>query len=210
MSKRHLPVAGILCSLCLFVVAAAHYPGGTVESAQTVGHDWAHNFISTLFSKQALNGADNQARPFALPAMLLFCTSSGMMFRAVSMQSTSAALKHAINIGGIGSMVYAFLAVATPMHDLLVTVSLGFSLVAIVAMLCMLYLARRTTLFVVGVICLAVLVTAAVMYYGNVRWRLLPITHKLVFVLVTGWLLTLYLANAAATRPVLPGGSPRA
>jgi hypothetical protein len=82
-------------------------------------------------------------------------------------------MKKTIDIGGIGAMVYAFLAVATPMHDLLVTVSLVFSLAAILATLYTVYRARQTNLLIAGAICLALVVVSAVMYYGHVLFALL-------------------------------------
>lgn len=71
MFKYHLPAIGVPAALCLFVVAAIYYPGGTMDSACTVGYSWAHNFVSSLFASRALNGAANPAGYVAVPAMLL-------------------------------------------------------------------------------------------------------------------------------------------
>jgi hypothetical protein len=70
VKKRSLHAIGIALSICLFVVAAAHYPGGTLDSISSAGYDWKRYFISTLFAAKAINGADNPARYFAVPAML--------------------------------------------------------------------------------------------------------------------------------------------
>lgn len=203
MLKRNLPPIGILLSIGLFIVATTYYPGGSITSRNVVGYDWTQHFISTLFAVTALNGARNPARYFALPAMLMFCISMAAMFRSVSRQATSPAMKKTIDIGGIGAMVYAFLAVATPMHDLLVTVSLVFSLAAILATLYTVYRARQTNLLIAGAICLALVVVSAVMYYGHVLFALLPIAQKLVFVTGTGWVLALYLTTADRAEAVL-------
>ncbi|MGC1549758.1 MAG: hypothetical protein WA777_14635 [Rhodanobacter sp.] len=202
VNKRNLPVIGIMLSLCLFGMATAYYPGGTLDSADFVGYSWKKHFISTLFATKALNGADNPARYFAVPAMLIFCTSMAAMFWYVSIQSRSIVLSKAINIGGIGAMVYAFLAVTTPMHDLLVSVALVFFLAALLAMLSMLYRARKTKLLFVGTALLALLVTCAVMYYANVLFGLLPIAQKLVFALGTYWLLALHFSKFSQDETV--------
>jgi hypothetical protein len=195
MTTRYLPLVGILSSICLFIVAAASYPGGTIESADSVGYDWTRHFISTLFARTALNGAANPSRMVAIPAMLILCTSIAFLFKSVSMRSPSKGLRTTIEIGGIGSMVYAFLAVTTPMHDLLVSVALLFFVAAVLATSRMLYVAGETKAAVSGMICLTLLAVCAVIYYGNVLWFVLPIAQKLTFVLNTGWLLVLHLAE---------------
>ena len=82
--KRYLPLIGILISVRLFVLAATYYPGGSTFSASSAGYDWARNFISSLFRPEALNGAANPARYFAIPAMLILCVSVGFVFKNIS------------------------------------------------------------------------------------------------------------------------------
>lgn len=77
--KYHLPAIGLAVALCLFVVAGMYYPGGTTDSASTVGYSLVHNFVSTLFAPRALNGAPNPARFVAMPAMLFLCVSLGIV-----------------------------------------------------------------------------------------------------------------------------------
>src|SRR5437762_3592279 len=96
--KRYLPLAGILSSFVLFVLAAARYPGGTLESADLVGYDWTRHYISTLFAAAALNGAANPSRFFAIPAMAIFCLSIAVVFKSVSLKSGSRPLRKTIEI----------------------------------------------------------------------------------------------------------------
>src|SRR5689334_18209223 len=119
--KIHLPLIGILVSVLLFVLATKYYPGGTTESAETVGYEWGRNYICTLFWPTALNGAANPARRFAIPAWFFLCLSIAIIFRNIARHSNSKFQKKVIEIGGIGAAMYAFL-VVTPMHDLLVTI----------------------------------------------------------------------------------------
>lgn len=198
MSMKYGPLVGILFAICLFVVAAAYYPGGTVESADSAGYDWTRHFISTLFAKTALNGAANPSRYFAIPAMLILCVSISLLFKSASMKSPSKSIRSTIEIGGIGSMVYAFLSVTTPMHDVLVSVALLFFVVAFVATLRMLHGAGQNKLAFSGVICLLSLAVSAAVYYGNVFWFVLPVAQKLAFGLNTGWLLVLHMTGSPA------------
>src|SRR6059058_392876 len=38
MKYKHLPLAGVALSLALFVFAASRYPGGTLQSSNSVGY----------------------------------------------------------------------------------------------------------------------------------------------------------------------------
>jgi len=191
MLKYHWPAIGIAIALCLFVVAAMYYPGGTTDSAVTIGYNWAHNFVSSLFAARALNGAPNPARVIAIPAMLLMCVSLGVMFRRIAMKVNSRVHKQTIEIGGIGAMVYAFL-VVTPMHDLMVTIGLLFWLVALFATMHALSIERRGLLSGWGALCIALTLLSAVMYYGKVFYGLLPIVQKVSLVIWIGWLLSVH------------------
>jgi len=185
--KRHLPLIGIVISMSLFLVATSRYPGGTTDSAASVGYDWAHNFISSLFAPRALNGAVNSARIVAIPAMLVLCFSIGALFKSIADNSASRIHRKTIEIGGIGSMVYAFL-VVTPMHDLMVTIALAFALTALFATLHLLYVLRRSLLFLVGSICVLLLLVCAAMYYGHLFHGLLAVMQKASMAACVGWL----------------------
>src|SRR5205814_2211909 len=130
-------------------------------------YDWANNSISALFQPRALNGAENPARPLAVLAIFIFCVTMAVVFKSISRRGKSRFQKGTIEIAGIGSMVYAFL-VVTPMHDVLVTVALVFFVTAMLATLHMVYLEGRSGMFYAGIVCLALPLCNAVMYYGNI------------------------------------------
>src|SRR5262245_13413260 len=134
MKKSHLPLIGILVSVVLLALSASYYPGGSYDSPDSVGYDWSRNFISTLFAPIALNGAANPARRLAIPAMLVFCVSIGVLFRNISRKAKSRLHRKAIEIGGIGTAIYAFLVVKT-MHDILVSIAFVFFMVSVMVTL---------------------------------------------------------------------------
>lgn len=191
MFRSHLPIIGIVISVCLFFVAATYYPGGTTDSATSVGYDWAHNFISSLFAPTALNGAANPARIVAIPAMLVLCVSIGALFKSIANKSTSKIHRKTIEISGIGAAVYSFL-VVTPMHDLMVDIGLPFALIAQLATLHLLYVMRRSLLFFVGSVCILLLLLSAAMYYENLFFGLLPVVQKASLVMCLGWLVAVH------------------
>jgi hypothetical protein len=191
---RHLPLIGIVVAVGLFLVAATYYPGGTTDSATTVGYDWTRNFISSLFAPTALNGAANTARRVAIPAMFVLCASTGAMFKSISNKGTTKTQRKAIEIGGIGAAVYFFL-VVTPMHNLMINIGLPFALVAQLAILHLLYATRRWGLFWVGIVSILLLLLSAAMYYEHLFFDLLPVVQKVGLVAPLGWLVAVHYAT---------------
>jgi hypothetical protein len=191
MKTSYLPLFGVFASLVLFALSTARYPGG---------YDWAHHSISSLFQPRALNGAENPARQLVVLAVFLFCVSMGVVFKRVSRRGKSRFHKKTIEIAGIGSMVYAFL-VVTPMHDLLVSIGLVFFVTAMLATLHVVYLERNYGMLFAGIVCLALSLSNAVMYYGNVLFGFLPIVQKTSLAMWVGWLIVLQLAEPKGETP---------
>jgi hypothetical protein len=96
-------------------------------------------------------------------------------------------------------MVYAFL-VATPMHDLMVSIGLLFSLAALLATAHMLYIERLWLLFGWGTVFIALKLVSAAMYYGNVFYGLLPVLQKVSLATGVGWLLAVYYTQFGQER----------
>jgi hypothetical protein len=185
--KRDLvPLIGVLASLVFFVLSTALYPGG---------YDWGNHTISRLFQPSVPNGADNPARPLAVLAVFMFCVSMAFVFKSVSRRGQSRFHKKTIEIAGIGSMVYAFL-VITPMHDVLVGIALLFFVTAMLATFHVLYLERHFGMLCAGIVCLAVTLSNAAMYYGDVFFGFLPIVQKISLATWVGWLLALHFAES--------------
>jgi len=91
-------------------------------------------------------------------------------------------------------MAYAFL-VVTLMHNVLVGVALLFFVTPMLATLHTLDVERHLGMFRAGIVSLAVAVTNAAMYYGNVDVGRLPIVQTVSLLMWVGWLLTLHFAE---------------
>lgn len=195
ISRKHLPALGIVIGLSVFVVATTRYPGGTLSAAHTIGYSWSQNYVSSLFAPTALDGEPNGARYFAIAAVFFISASLGVVYNAISAKATSRAHRKTIQIAGIGSAVYGFF-VATPMHDLMVNISLVFNVVALIATTHMLYIERRWQLFTGGAFCVTLLFVTAAMYYANALYGVLPVIQKAGLLSNILWLLFLYYAQA--------------
>ena len=192
---KHLPALGVTIGVCLFVVATTRYPGGTLRSSSTVGYRWTQNFVSSLFAPQALNGEPNRARFFAILAVFFISAALGIAYNVIAATAPTRGHRKTIQIAGIGSAVYGFF-IATPMHDLMVNISLVFNLVAMIATTHMLYVERRWGLFAGGALSLAILFLTAVMYYANAIYGILPVVQKLGLVTNIAWVIFVYYARS--------------
>lgn len=180
-----------ISSLLLFLVAAHHYPGGTITSPETVGYDWSENTISALFQPYALNGQTNPARYFAITAMLVYCFSLAFMFRAISKKSASEFHRKTIEIAGIGFAVYTFL-IVTPMHNLMIGIALLFFLVTAGSMLHNLYLQKNRLLLSAGIISVSIPLINATIYYGDFIYGILPAVQKAGALACAVWFILVY------------------
>lgn len=87
-------------------------------------------------------------------------------------------------------MVYASLTF-TAMHDLMITISLVFLLVAALALLYNLYLNREAWLLVLGCASLLVLIASATIYFSEQYTVVLPWGQRASFALLAIWLVAL-------------------
>ena len=189
-----MPLLGVLASAVLFVLAATRFPGG---------YDWAHHYISMLLRPIGPDALDNPARPLGVTAMGVLCLSVGAVFLRISRRAERRFHQVTLQIAGPASMVYAFLAV-TPLHDLMVTISVAFFLAAMSSALHLMAVERRYRMLVTGSLCLATMVVTAVMYYGDVLTGWMAIAQKLTFLSCVGWLLVLDLRAAHRGKTTNP------
>jgi hypothetical protein len=173
-----LPMTGVLSGIALLGFAATWYPGG---------YRWSEHTISALFQPATPGGVVNPARPFAVLGVLMAMSGIAFLFHLVSSRTSSAFHKKAIQIGGFASAAFATLTVAL-LHDLMVGSALVCFVVALSAVLHMLYRKRELRLFALGVLFVALELGTAVLYFGQTFLEFLPIGQKAALVLIGLWL----------------------
>ena len=102
-------------------------------------------------------------------------------------------------------MVYALLT-ATPMHNLMVNIALAFFLVAIVAIVNMLFGKRQFGLAIAGIACIVLKLGSASLYYTNTYTETWGVLQKLSFILTTAWLLAVFLMAKPNTNRDITNG----
>ena len=191
MNKRQGPLICVLLALALLLVATRFYPGGTLDDPTVVGFDWSRHYLTHLLRPVALNGQQNAAMPYAVAGMWLFCVGMAELFRQLAKGMAASRHGKLVQIFGIAAMVYAALTV-TRMHDLMVTIALVFFVAAEIVLLDWLWRRRQWPQWTAGMAHLALLLTAAFVYYKQVGLVALPALQKLVFLSGATWLLWLH------------------
>ena len=167
---------GVLLAVLCLVAATTQFPGG---------FDWNRDFVSTL-----LRGPAGPARTLADIGVLLFCVSLATVFGRLAKLSIFSDSSKFIRIGGIGSQVYAAFTI-TPMHDVMVTISLVFLLVALIPMVRSLFIGGEKRFSVVGCVAVGLLGISAAIYYSSHLVTVLPWAQRVSFGISAGWLVAL-------------------
>jgi hypothetical protein len=203
MNKRQIPLICFLLGFALMLYATRLYPGGLPEDRTVIGFDWSRHYLTNLFRPLALNGETNASRPWAVAGMWMYCVGLAELFRQLSLDMKGARHGKWVQIFGIATAVYAALTV-TRMHDLMLTIAIGFFAAAQLVLMDWLWRRRQLPQFIVGLAHLGLLLAACISYYGDLAVVALPHLQKLTFLSSAGWLWWVHrggargLASAAA------------
>ena len=183
MIRKYSVLICITISVVLLVIATLVYPGGSLLDKNSIGFDWSKNFISNLFAAKAINGSDNPSRIWAIIGMAFHSVGYGIFYINTSKKIP---VKHATNIlkyVGSVNIVFSFL-IATPLHDIMVTISSTLSLIGLFYTTVFILKTRLQLFKFSCIICLLIFYYTLYLYgFGN--WGLLAIMQKVSFICST-------------------------
>lgn len=182
------PTLGICLFGLLYVLAACQYPGGSNADRGAIGFSWQHNYWCDLLGNVGKNGAINPARPIALIAMLVLCSSLSVFWWLIPhLYSTQTRSVRLSRWAGALSMVIV-LFIGTPHHDLVMNTAGAFGLVALTATFWGLYRNRLFALTAFGLFCMLLILLNNYVYYSQQHIAYLPVIQKVTFVLFLLWI----------------------
>jgi hypothetical protein len=188
------PFIGFLFFILLYIVAASLYPGGSDVDRSSVGFSWLHNYWCELLAGHAQNGEDNVARPVAIGAMFILCTSIGLFWYFASFLFAKKSVgRWATRIIGIGSMLMILLLFVA--HDTAINLSGLLGVIAMILTMIGLYRHRAYILLRLGVFCLVLCVLNNYIYHSGMYMYYLPVIQKFTFLMFLLWfgLVNIYL-----------------
>ena len=180
MLKKHSVLPGIIISLSLLVIATFYYPGGSQFDKSSVGYDWKNNYISNLFNEKAVNGSENTARFWAVGGMFFLSVSFAIFFIEFSKKIPSKGAAKVIKYVGASCMLFTFL-IATPLHDMMVTVSSTMFLIGIFYITVFVFKSRLHVFKFLCAACLLVFYTSLYLYGSGYYRKFLPVMQKITF-----------------------------
>lgn len=185
--SRLLPSFGIFIFTGLYIYSASLYPGGSQADINSVGFDWLNNYWCNLMSENGMNGLKNAARPVALTAMVILCSSMALFFfEFANYFVRNINWKMTIKISGTLAMISAVF-ISTRYHDIMTTILSICGAIVIIGIIRALHKNKMTFFEVSGIICMTLIGTVNLFYYNENLIKYLPIVQLLGFILILAW-----------------------
>ena len=162
-----MPLIGIICFVLLYLYSSTLYPGGNQADLHSTGFDWTHNYWCNLMNESGMNGVKNNARPFAIAALIILCVGIvAFIINFASAFCSSAVRRNILTGAGIVSMILAGL-IFTKHHDLMIILSSFFGLIVVFLIALELSKTNLVLYKLTGIFCLILLGTNNFIYYSK-------------------------------------------
>lgn len=138
-----------------------------------------------------MNGLENSARPFALSAFIILCSSLLLFFFQFARHFVENKYwKKGIQVLGTLSMSTAVL-IFTSYHDVMTIISSLFGLFVVIGIIVTIYRSSFTGFKISGIVCILLLVVNNMIYYSGEYIEYLPLIQKITFAVVLTWIVGL-------------------
>ena len=189
--KKNIVLFGLILSIVFLFIAGFYYPGGSLKNVNSIGYSFTENYISNLLEYKAVNGMDNNARPFGIIGVVLLGLSSGLAFVRLSQKIDLKKYSLVIKYLGILLIIFSFLITIPSLHNLMVTLSSIATLLLVFYVTIFLIKSKLKLLKLTSIILLVVFYGAAYMYFTKTGLDYLPTVQKIIHILQIIWILGL-------------------
>jgi hypothetical protein len=179
MPKKYAVLTCIVISVILIVIASLLYPGGSILDKNSRGFDWTKNFISNLFGENAINGAKNGSRIWAIIGMAFHSVGYGIFFIHMAGKISNKHAAIVLKLVGIANIAFNFL-VVTPLHDPMVTLSSTLSMLGLFYITVFIFRTKLHLFKICCVVCMLIFYFTLYLY-GSGDWGMLAIMQKVAF-----------------------------
>lgn len=191
MIRKYSILIGITIAVLLLLLSTVYYPGGTYENVNSVGYDWANNYISNLLRPLAVNGEENTARPFAILGVLFLTASFGVFFVRFSARIKIRSASRVVKYLGVLATILGVVTLVPSMHDIMVTMSSILTLLIFFYITIMVLKSKLTWMKIISVCFLLTFYFGAYMYFTRSFLAYMPIVQKVIFLMKIVWVLSL-------------------
>ncbi len=183
------PIFGTILFVLLYIIATFYYPGGSQVNKNSIGFSWINNYWCNLLNDNAINGQHNPAKPIAISAMFILCSTLTCFWWLLPAHVHLEKLaKLSIQISGTLAITIAFLMFTNINHDLVINLASIFGLIAIFLTFIALYKKKWYHLFAFGLFNLLLIAFNNYIYYNKQLIIYLPLIQKLSFATFLVWI----------------------
>jgi len=201
--QKHLVLLGIIVALSLLIIATLFYPGGSTYDIGAAGFDWAHNYISNLFSPRAVNSVKNASQPWAIAGMFVLSLSIVVFFIRFANKIPDRRPSTIIKYAGIAAMIAGFL-VVSPLHDEMIVVSSTLALISLFYITVYILRSKLHCLKVLSVLSLLTTYACSYVYFTSSYLEILAVLQKITLLLNLVWVLAIEYGSSAADFQAKP------
>lgn len=188
---KNLILLGLILSICFLFVAGFMYPGGSPKNINSIGYSFTENYISNLLEYKAVNGMENNGRPFGVIGVVLLGITSGLVFVRLSIKVATKKFSIVIKFLGILLIMLSFLITIPSLHDIMVTLSSIATLLLVFYITILLVKSKLQLLKFTSIVLLVIFYGAAYMYFTQTGLDSLPAVQKIIHILQIVWVLGL-------------------
>ncbi|MBL0339853.1 MAG: hypothetical protein IPP71_02425 [Bacteroidetes bacterium] len=171
---------GILLSVVFLCLAGFKYPGGNLKNSNATGYSWTENYISHLLEYKAVNGMDNDARPWGIAGVVLMGITFGFGFARFANKIDIKKYSVVIKFLAYALILITALITLPPLHDLMVTLGSVLTLLLFFYVtVCLLKSSLQLFKFF-SVLFLLCYYGAAFMYFTRTGLDYLPAVQKII------------------------------
>lgn len=182
------PIFGTIVFIILYGLAAFLYPGGSQADRNAHGFSWINNYWCNLLNEAAINGQVNTARPIALFASFILCSTLSLFWYTFpQFLNLNRPLRLTIQVPGILAMMMAMF-LFTDLHDMIINVAGSFGVIALIGTFIALHKIKWAGLFWFGIFNLALVVVNNYAYRSQELIVALPIIQKITFLSFLTWI----------------------
>ncbi|RYY59624.1 MAG: hypothetical protein EOO05_12670 [Chitinophagaceae bacterium] len=178
---------GIIIFIVVYVIATRYYPGGSDFDRFSKGFDWLHNYWCELLATNTKTREVNTARPIAIGAFILLDVTLTMCWLQASfLFSRASAFRWLVIICGVLSGI-SMCFLSSPSHDLVINITGGFGLTALVLVLAGLRKRKFQVAFYAGIACIFLFFLNTYIYYTGNWFNTLAVVQKISFAAFLSW-----------------------
>jgi len=184
-----VPTVGMIIYLVVFYLAAAAYPGGSINIPNDVGYSFFHNFLCDAMNPVTQAGTVNDARPMAIVShVILSGTMISFFYILPEIFSVKNLNTKLIRIFGVLTMT-AFIFMYTAYHDTIVTVTAVLGTSALIPFFIELRKYKNNGLKALAVLCYVLSFIVFLIFVSKIGFYYLPFIQKITFFFDAWWVI---------------------